>query len=143
MVTIENQRLTAGEYIDFLKRTDLGSQYPKERFEERIQRLVEHVPISLAARDQAGKLVGVCFGITDFAYWLFITDLGVARDWAGRGIGTRLVRRAHQEAGGEKDVILYTCANRNAAPFYQKLGMKHSQDVMEYNHIDWTDFTVS
>ena len=81
--------------------------------------------------------------ITDFAYWLFITDLGVARDWAGRGIGARLVRRAHQEAGGEKDVILYTCANRNAAPFYQKLGMKHSQDVMEYNHIDWTEFTVS
>ena len=74
MVTIENQRLTAGEYIDFLKRTDLGSQYPKERFEERIQRLVQHVPISLAARDQAGQLVGVCFGITDFAYWLFITD---------------------------------------------------------------------
>ena len=55
MVTIENQRLTAGEYIDFLKRTDLGSQYPKERFEERIQRLVEHVPISLAARDQATR----------------------------------------------------------------------------------------
>ena len=31
-MTIKEERLTAEEYIDFLKRTDLGSQYPKERF---------------------------------------------------------------------------------------------------------------
>ena len=34
--TISEERLTANEYIEFLKKTDLGSQYPKERFEERI-----------------------------------------------------------------------------------------------------------
>lgn len=33
------EKLTAEEYIDFLKRSDLGSQYPKERFYERISRL--------------------------------------------------------------------------------------------------------
>ena len=32
-ITIREERLTPEEYIDFLKRTDLGSQYPKERFE--------------------------------------------------------------------------------------------------------------
>lgn len=31
---INEERLSAREYIDFLKETDLGSQYPKERFEE-------------------------------------------------------------------------------------------------------------
>ena len=30
--TINEERLTADEYIEFLKHTDLGSQYPKERF---------------------------------------------------------------------------------------------------------------
>ena len=40
MITIRSERLTAEEYIDFLKRTDLGSQYPKERFAERIPRLL-------------------------------------------------------------------------------------------------------
>ena len=40
MAEIKSERLTAEEYIDFLKRTDLGSQYPKERFEERIPRLL-------------------------------------------------------------------------------------------------------
>ena len=33
--TIKEERLTAEEYIAFLKHTDLGFQYPKERFRER------------------------------------------------------------------------------------------------------------
>ena len=47
MITIREERVTAAEYIDFLKTTDLGSQYPRERFEERIARLVQNVSISL------------------------------------------------------------------------------------------------
>ena len=90
--TIKEERLTAEEYIEFLKHTDLGSQYPKERFRERIGTLVNRASISLVARSNDGRIVGVCFGITDFAYWLFITDLGVVRECAGQGIGTALVR---------------------------------------------------
>ena len=26
--------------------------------------------------------------------------------------------------------------------FYEKLGMKRTNDVMQYNHIEWTKFTV-
>lgn len=78
-VKIQAERLTKDQYINFLKKTDLGSQYPKERFEERIEKLVKNASISLTARDEAGVLAGVLFGITDFAYWLFITDLGVDR----------------------------------------------------------------
>ena len=85
--TITEERLSAGQYIEFLKHTDLGSQYPKERFEERIATLVRKASISLVARDAGGRIIGVCFGITDFAYWLFITDLGVVRDCTGMGIG--------------------------------------------------------
>ena len=35
-ITYKEERISADEYIDFLKRTNLGSQYPKERFYERI-----------------------------------------------------------------------------------------------------------
>lgn len=31
-IAIIEERLSAEEFTDFLKRTDLGSQYPKERF---------------------------------------------------------------------------------------------------------------
>lgn len=139
---IKEERLTAQEYIAFLKKTDLGSQYPRERFEERIGRLVKNASISLTAREDSGRLIGVCFGITDFAYWLFITDLGVIRECTGQGVGRALVKKLHEMAGGEDNIIMYTCVNENAVPFYRKIGMTEPDDVMVYNHIEWTDFTV-
>ena len=139
---IQEERITAPEYIEFLKHTDLGSQYPKERFAERIPVLLERAAISLTARDPDHRLTGVCLAITDFAYWLFLTDLGVVRECAGQGIGTALVRRALEIAGGEKNIIMYTCANENAVPFYEKLGMTRPNDMMVYDHMDWTPFTV-
>ncbi len=140
--TIKEERLSAEEYIEFLKHTDLGSQYPKERFRERIGTLVNQVSISLAARNDAGDIVGICFGITDFAYWLFITDLVVVRECTGLGIGTALVRKLHELAGGEENIIMYTCFNENAYGFYEKLGMSKPNDVVVLNKIAWTDFTV-
>ena len=140
--TIKEERLTAEEYIEFLKHTDLGSQYPKERFRERIGTLVNRASISLVARNAVGAIVGVCFGITDFAYWLFITDLGVVRECAGQGIGTALVRKLHEVAGGEENIIMYTCFNENAYGFYEKLGMHKPNDVVVLNKADGTDFTV-
>lgn len=141
-VTIQERRLTPEEYIEFLKRTDLGSQYPRERFRERIPRLLEKTSLSLAAVDETGKIVGVLMGLTDFAYWLFVTDLGVDRGCVRQGIGAQLMRKAHALAGGEKDIGVYLVANSRAIPFYEKLGMEKSRDVMEYNHVEWTGFTV-
>ena len=146
--TIQEERLTLESYIAFLRHTDLGSQYPKERFEERIAILVKKASISLTARDAAGDLIGVCFGITDFAYWLFITDLGVVREWTGKGVGRALVKALHRRAGeslaggGEKNIIMYTCANENATGFYEKLGMTKPNDIYMLNRVEWTDFTV-
>ena len=141
-MTIHHERITSEEYIDFLKRTDLGSQYPKERFHERIEKLVKNAAISIAARAGDGQLIGVCFAITDFAYWLFLTDLGVDRRYVGRGIGKNMVEMAMEAAGGKENIIMYTCANVNAIPFYEKIGMKPAVDMMERNEVEWTSFTV-
>ena len=141
MITYRELGLSADTYIDFLKKTDLGSQYPKERFRERIEKLVQNVSISLVARD-GEIIVGVLFGLTDFSYWLYVTDLGVVREYEGQGIGRSLMKKAHELAGGEKDIAVYLIANENAIPFYKKLGMKLSDDVMQYNKIEWTEFTV-
>ena len=142
MYSITSERLTPSEYIDFLKRTDLGSQYPKERFDERIERLLKNASISLAVRDDGGLLIGALLGLTDFAYWLYVTDLGVDRAYERQGIGRALMKKALEAAGGEKDIAVYLIANENAVPFYEKLGMKKADDVMQYNHIDWTEFTI-
>jgi len=141
-IKIREERITAEEYISFLKRTDLGSQYPNERFEERISKLVNNVTISLVARNEIDLIVGVLFGLTDYVYWLYVTDLGVDRNYERRGIGKELMKTAHDIAGGEKNIAVYLIANENAVPFYEKLGMKKADDVMQYNHIEWTEFTV-
>lgn len=141
-IRIVEERISAEEYIDFLKRTNLGSQYPKERFADRIAKLVTTVSISLVARNEQGVAVGVLFGLTDFAYWLYVTDLGVDRDYEGQGIGRQLMKTAHEIAGGEKDIAVYLIANEDAIPFYEKLGMKKADDVMQYNKIEWTGFVV-
>ena len=141
--TISEERISAKEYIEFLKRTDLGSQYPRERFGERIKKLVQNVSISLLARNRGGMVVGVLFGLTDFSYWLYITDLGVDRDYERMGIASALMKKAHEIAGGEKDIAVYLIANEAAVPFYQKLGMKKADDVMQYNHIEWTEWVVN
>ena len=141
-IACQEERLSPEEYIEFLKRTDLGLQYPRERFEERIKKLVRTASISLTARNDEGVLVGVLFGLTDFCYWLYVTDLGVARGYERNGIGRTLMKKAHEIAGGEKDIAVYLVANEDAIPFYEKLGMKRAGDVMQYNKIEWTPFKV-
>ena len=54
-IVIREERISAEEYIEFLRRTDLGSQCPKERFDERIPKLVKNVSISLVARNEARR----------------------------------------------------------------------------------------
>ncbi len=64
-ITIEKRRVASEEYIEFLTRTALGSQYPAERFHERIRKLLANTAISLIAYNGSGGIVGICFGLTD------------------------------------------------------------------------------
>lgn len=141
-ITIENQRISPAEYIDFLKRSDLGKQYPKEDFNERIATLLKNIQISLVARSPDGTIVGVCFGITDFAYWLFITDLGVDRQFTHQGIGRKMVQLCHTMAGGQDRIIMFTNVDANAEMFYNRLGFVKASNAMELSKIKWTSFTV-
>ncbi len=141
-IAIRQERLSSEEYVEFLVRTDLGSQYPRERFRERIGRLVRNASISLTARNGDGVLIGVCLGLTDFAYWLLVTDLGIDRDYAGKGIGSELMRLAREIAGGSQDIVVFAYADEEAVGFYEKIGMKRSVDMMELTDIEWTSFTV-
>ena len=71
--------------------------------------MVKKASISLVARNEENEIIGVCFGITDFAYWLFITDLGVVREYTGIGIGKALVHKLHELAGGKDNITIVLC----------------------------------
>ncbi|MBW4661397.1 MAG: GNAT family N-acetyltransferase [Drouetiella hepatica Uher 2000/2452] len=116
----ENENLCFEEYYDFLKRSDLGGQYPKERFEERIRKLLTTRSVAITARNDEGKLVGIAFGVTDFSYFLFITDLGVDRAYVKQGIGSELLILIREAVGGEDDITVVTVAHETAIGFYEK-----------------------
>ncbi|MBW4578114.1 MAG: GNAT family N-acetyltransferase [Tildeniella nuda ZEHNDER 1965/U140] len=139
----ENENLSFEEYYDFLKRSDLGGQYPKERFEERIRRLLVQRSIAITARNDEGKLIGIAFGITDFVYFLFVTDLGVDRTYAKQGIGSELLIRIQDAVGGADDITVVTVAHETAAGFYEKCGYV-SEDCLFWKPCQlWGEFKVT
>ncbi|MGK7947678.1 MAG: GNAT family N-acetyltransferase [Xenococcaceae cyanobacterium] len=138
----ENEHLSFEEYYDFLKRSDLGSQYPQERFEERIRKLLTTRSVAITARNDEGKLIGIAFGITDFAYFLFITDLGVDRSYTKQGIGSELLVRIQDAVGREEDITVVTVSNENATGFYEKCGYV-SEDCLFWKPCKlWSKFEI-
>jgi ribosomal protein S18 acetylase RimI-like enzyme len=138
----ENENLSFEEYYDFLKRSDLGSQYPKEHFEERVRKLLTTRSVAVTARNDEGKLIGVVFGITDFVYFLFVTDLGVDRSYAKRGIGSELLVRIREMVGGEDDITVVTVAHETAMGFYEKCGYISENCLFWKPCKLWSEFTV-
>ena len=144
MVTYyDTDRLEFEEYIDFLKRSDLGSQYPKQNFEQRIRTVLKNTDLCITARNESGLLIGICFGLTDFAYFLFLTDLGVDREYVGQGIGKQLVSLAHQKAGGEADITIATISNDKATGFYEACGLRSKPELFVKYCRDWEAFVVT
>jgi GNAT superfamily N-acetyltransferase len=141
-VTLRTEYVGAEEYIDFLRRSDLGKQYPKEDFQQRVSDLVRNIQISLIARNIQSQIVGICFGLTDFAYWLMITDLGTDRTYEKQGLGKVLMEIAHEIAGGENKIVVFAYANENAIPFYKKIGMEETKSMMIKDNIEYTEFVV-
>ena len=125
----DSERLTFEEYFEFLHRTDLGQQYVAKNFGTRVRTMLRNVAIICTARDE-GKLVGICFGLTDFAYFLFLTDLGVDRDYVGQGIGRELIKHCINKAGGPEDITIMTISHDDAIPFYARCEMINTPNLV-------------
>lgn len=138
-----NERLTAEEYLDYLTRTDLGEQYPEEDFLERIDTLMKNYSVSATARTEDGLLLGVALGLTDFAYYLQVTDLSVTRDSVRQGIGMKLLTLIHKAAGGKERICMILDSAGPAIPFYEAYGMEKWDSVMSYEAEPWTFFKLT
>lgn len=118
----KNENLTFEEYCDFLERSDLGEQYPEENFEERIRKLLTTRSVAITARNSEGKLVGIASGITDFVYFLFVTDLGVDREYMKQGIGRELLSRLEEAVSDKYAITVVATSHEAALEFYKKCG---------------------
>ena len=81
-------------------------------------------PVHIIVRDEDGNVAGGLIGGWRWN-WLYIDKLWVRDDLRGRGIGTRILRQAEEEAiaAGCTVAALDTFAFQ-ARPFYEKLGYR-------------------
>ena len=132
---IDDQQLNAAAFIDFANKVWPG-KYDEDRTAAALSKT-----LNITAYD-GETLVGCLRILTDGYFFGTITEMLVHPEYQRQGIGSRLMGEAHALAGGKRDIAVYLVANEKAIPFYEKLGMKKAEDVMQYNHIDWTPFTV-
>ncbi len=78
----------------------------------------------VTARDGDGRLIGVARSLTDFAYCCYLSDLAVDSDFQRRGIGSELMARTKDAAGGDKIslVLLSAPDGMDYYPFIITLG---------------------
>jgi predicted N-acetyltransferase YhbS len=117
---IENE-LDPGEFVDLLRRSGLAERRPVDD-PARIRAMTENADLIICARDDRGVLVGVSRALTDFAFCCYLSDLAVDRAAQGRGIGSELIRRTHEAAGGEPVTLLLLSAP-DAMTYYAKVGL--------------------
>jgi GNAT superfamily N-acetyltransferase len=82
-----------------------------------------------------GKIVGAAL-CPDYANQGWVRQLGVAREWRGRGVGTALLREAFREfarRGKPEAGLVVDSFNRSGAQeFYLSVGMRIEREHQEY-----------
>ena len=77
-----------------------------------------------------GEVVGVARAVSDFAYCCYLSDLAVAADHQGRGIGRRLIEETRAAAGPQSMCLLV--AAPKAVSFYESIGMPRVENAFIY-----------
>ena len=112
--------LTAGEFVDVLRRSTLAERRPVENAQT-IAGMLAHADVIITARDATGLLVGVSRAITDYSYCTYLADLAVDEKVQRQGIGRELIRRTHVAAGLHTSLILLSAPK--AESYYPHIGM--------------------
>ena len=124
--------LSAAEFTDVLYRSGLAARRPVDDA-ARIAKMVRNADLTVCARDDTGRLIGVSRCITDFAYCCFCSDLAVDAAWQGRGIGRELLRLSREAAGQETSFLLLSAPL--AMSYYPKIGMEKLDNCFGFRRI--------
>jgi predicted N-acetyltransferase YhbS len=117
-----DQGISAQQYIALLSQCSLGIRRPLEDI-ACMEGMVNNSNILITAW-KADHLVGVARGMTDFHYACYLSDLAVAQDYQGQGIGKQLQRLVQLQLGPRCSVILLAAPAANE--YYQPLGYQHN-----------------
>lgn len=111
--------LGVDEFRDCLRRSTLDERRPADM--ATLSAMLSHATVIVTARC-GGQLVGVARAISDAAYCTYLSDLAVDTAFQKRGIGKRLMSRAHQACGLKTRLILL--AAPAAESYYPHVGLE-------------------
>ncbi len=121
--------LDADAFQGVLVESGLALRRPAEAL-ERLDRMLRGADLIVTAR-RDGRLVGVARTLTDFAFCAYLSDLAVARDCQGLGIGQRLIAETRAAAGPEAALLL--TAAPGVESYYEAIGMPRVPHAFRYD----------
>ena len=114
------RQISAGEFIDLLKRSTLAERRPVDD-RKCIEAMLRHANLLCSAWD-GEKLVGVARSVTDFAFCCYLSDLAVDENYQRKGIGKELIRQTRSRLGDKAMIILLSAPKAEA--YYPKIGFE-------------------
>ncbi len=116
-----NQKITASDFIDLLKRSGLAERRPVDDA-ACIEAMVKHANLTVTAWDQK-MLVGIARSMTDFHYACYLSDLAVDKSYQKVGIGKKLQAITQRQLGPQCTLILLAAPSAN--DYYRHIGFNH------------------
>jgi len=104
---------------------------------------LRHCNLFITARTDEGLLIGACIGMADFAYYVFITDLAVDRNYARQGIGSWLLSMVRPAVNDTYPILIYLDSAEKSISYYTHLGMVNYPTLMASYQPPWTLFELT
>jgi GNAT superfamily N-acetyltransferase len=112
-------KVSAKEFKVLLESSGLGQRRPVADL-VRLQRMLQSADLLVTARVD-GILVGIARSLTDFSFCCYLSDLAVAPEMQGLGVGAKLVELTRQEIGPTVSLILNSVPE--SVGFYERIEM--------------------
>ena len=106
-----NKAVSATQFIDLLKKTNLAERRPLDD-SECIKGMLDNSNLLISAWD-GEHLIGVARAMTDFHYACYLSDLAVDEKDQNKGIGKHLLDLTQQQLGDKCKLILISAPSAN------------------------------
>lgn len=126
-ITERVQDIDPTEAADLYRELGWGTE--KEYSAAKMKRSLENCDIVVAAKNDAGELIGIARAVSDFATTTKILDMLIAPEYQRQGIGIRMMRKIESLVRGT-DVYFET--ERKNFGFAEKCGYAKRKGLMVF-----------
>ncbi len=126
-ITEKRQDIDPAEAADLYRELGWGTE--KEYSAAKMKRSLENCDIAVAAKNDAGELIGIARALSDFATTTKILDMLIAPEYQRQGIGIRMMRKMESLARGTD--IYFETARKNFG-FAKKCGYAKRKGLMVF-----------